>query len=127
MSRLAWDGTAELVSGDQIHRRERGQRKSVHFPFLADHEQDWLPYPVDPYSAISYDYILHVHCIPIIVQLVGVGKERRIDWFMVIPEKGAPDTRTILGLLAVCWWTLGVKRHRHAIADPITRDCPDGG
>ena len=25
-----------------------------HFPFSADHEQDWQPYPVDQYSAI-YD------------------------------------------------------------------------
>ena len=22
----------------------------IHFPSLADHEQDWQPYPVDPYS-----------------------------------------------------------------------------
>ena len=50
MSRLTRDGTtAELVSRDQILRRERGQR-NIHFICSADHEQDWQPYPVDPYS-----------------------------------------------------------------------------
>ena len=48
-SRLTWDGTAEPVSRDQILRRERGQG-NIHFPSSADHEQDWQPYPVDPYS-----------------------------------------------------------------------------
>ena len=27
-----------------------------HFPCSADHEQDWQPYPVDPYSAICDDH-----------------------------------------------------------------------
>ena len=40
ISRLAWDGTAEPVSRDQILRRERGQGKNI-FPCSADHEQDW--------------------------------------------------------------------------------------
>ena len=48
MSRLTRDGTAETVSRDQILRREWGQG-NIHFPCLADHEQDWQPYPVDPY------------------------------------------------------------------------------
>ena len=26
------------------------------FPYSADHEQDWQPYPVDPYSAESADH-----------------------------------------------------------------------
>ena len=43
------------VSRDQILRRERGQ-ENVYFLFSADHEQDWQPYPVDPYSAISDDH-----------------------------------------------------------------------
>ena len=43
--RLTRDGTAEPVSRDQILRRERGQR-NITFPCLADHEQDWQPYPV---------------------------------------------------------------------------------
>ena len=55
MSRLTRDGTAEPVSRDQILRHARGQGK-VHFPCSADHEQDWQPYPVDPYSAICDDH-----------------------------------------------------------------------
>ena len=52
MSRLTRDGTAEPVSQDQILRHARGQG-NINFPCSADHEQDWQPYPVDPYSAIS--------------------------------------------------------------------------
>ena len=54
------DGTAEPVSPDQILRHVRGQGY-INFPCSADHEQDWQPYPVDPYSAICDDhtYILY--------------------------------------------------------------------
>ena len=55
MSRLTRDGTAEPVSRDQILRHARGQG-NIHFPCSADHEQDWQPYPVDPYSAICDDH-----------------------------------------------------------------------
>ena len=55
MSRLTRDGTAEPVSRDQILRYARGQG-NIHFPCSADHEQDWQPYPVDPYSAICDDH-----------------------------------------------------------------------
>ena len=55
MSRLTRDGTAEPVSRDQILRHARGQG-NVHFPCSTDHEQDWQPYPVDPYSAICDDH-----------------------------------------------------------------------
>ena len=55
MSRLTRDGTAEPVSRDQILRCERGQG-NINFPCSADHEQDWQPFPVDPYSAICDDH-----------------------------------------------------------------------
>ena len=55
MSRLTRDGMAEPVSRDQILRHVRGQG-NIRFPCSADHEQDWQPYPVDPYSAICDDY-----------------------------------------------------------------------
>ena len=55
MSTLTRDGTAEPVSRDQILRRERGNG-NTNFPCSADHEQDWQPYPVDPYSAICDDH-----------------------------------------------------------------------
>ena len=55
MSRLTRDGTAEPVSRDQILRHARGQG-NINFPCSVDHEQDWQPYPVDPYSAICDDH-----------------------------------------------------------------------
>ena len=61
MTRLARDGSVEPVSRDQILRREREQGNIV-FPCSADHEQDWQPYPVDPYSSyaepVSRDQVL---------------------------------------------------------------------
>ena len=57
MSRLMRYGTAEPVSRDQTLRHVRGQRNII-FLFSADHEQDWQPYPVDPYSAI---YVMTIH------------------------------------------------------------------
>ena len=55
MSRLTRNGTAEPVSRDQIFRHARGQG-NIYFPCSADHEQDWQPYPVDPYSTICDDH-----------------------------------------------------------------------
>ena len=73
MSRLTRDGPAEPVSRDQILRHARGQG-NIYFPCSADREQDWQPYPVDPYSAICdahicvtiiYTYITHdILCSP---------------------------------------------------------------
>ena len=51
MSRLTRDGTDEPVSRDQILKRERGQGNIT---CLADHVQDWQPYPVDPYSCYMW-------------------------------------------------------------------------
>ena len=61
MSRLTRDGTAEPVSRDQILRHARGQGNII-FPCSADHEQDWQPYPVDPYSAICDDHTHTSRC-----------------------------------------------------------------
>ena len=55
MSKLTWNGTAEFVLRNQNLRRERGQR-NIHFPYSADYEQDWQPYPVDPYHAICDEH-----------------------------------------------------------------------
>ena len=61
MSRLTRDGTAEPVLRDQTlrHVREQGDN---HFPCSADHEKDWQPYPVYPYSAICDDHA-HIHTV----------------------------------------------------------------
>ena len=49
MSRPTRDGTgAEPVARDQVLRHARGQG-NINFHCSADHEQDWQPYPVDPY------------------------------------------------------------------------------
>ena len=58
MSRLTRDGTAEPVLRDL--RRKRRQ-ESTQFPCSADDEQNWQPYPVDPYFYMCdqiYIYIL---------------------------------------------------------------------
>ena len=66
MSGLTRDGTVEPVLQDQIILgREQGQGNMI-FPSSADHEQNWQPYPVDPYSAIICDdhaYILDIFCL----------------------------------------------------------------
>ena len=56
MSRLTRDGTAEPVSRDQILRRVLRGQGNINFPCSADHEQDWQPHSVDPYSAICDDH-----------------------------------------------------------------------
>ena len=56
MSRLTRDGTAEPVSRDQILRHARGQGNIIFPVQLTTTEQDWQPYPVDPYSAICDDH-----------------------------------------------------------------------
>ena len=52
------DGTAEPILRDQILRRERAQG-NINFPRSADHEQDWQPYPIDPYSAKCDDHTIY--------------------------------------------------------------------
>ena len=49
------DGTAGHVSRSQILRRERGQ-ENKHVPRWANDKQDWQPYPVAPYSTLSYGH-----------------------------------------------------------------------
>ena len=58
MSRLTRDGTAEPVSRDRISDTN-ADREIFDFSCSADHEQDWQPYPVDPYSCYMCD---HTYC-----------------------------------------------------------------
>ena len=73
MSRLTRDGTAEPVSRDQIlrHASEQG---NINFPCSADHEQDWQPSPVDPYSAICDD---HTYIYTYILELIHLVRIHR--------------------------------------------------
>ena len=73
MSRLTRDGTAEPVSRDQILRHVRGQG-NIHFPCAADHEQDWHPYPVDPYSAICDDHTYICNCPAVASSKPGISR-----------------------------------------------------
>ena len=79
MSRLTRDGTAEPVSRDHILRHARGQG-NINFPRSADHEQDWQPYPVDPYSATVYVTTIHtyIHTLLLLLLLFVVSHIQRI-------------------------------------------------
>ena len=58
------------VSRDQILRRKRGER-NIHFPSSVDHEQDWQPYQVDPYSKCDDHAYSHI-------SLYGVMGSRKV-------------------------------------------------
>ena len=52
--------SAEPVSRDQIFRGANGDMEK-HFSCAVDHEQDWQPYPVDPYAAGSLTTHTYIH------------------------------------------------------------------
>ena len=56
MYRLTRNGTAEPFSRDQTLRHEQRGQGNIDFPCSADHEQDWQPYPVDPYFCYTCDH-----------------------------------------------------------------------
>ena len=76
MSRLTRDRTAEPVSRDQILRHVRGQR-NINVPCSADHEQDWQPYPADPYSAICDDHT-YIHTYKVLRAQVRIVQVERM-------------------------------------------------
>ena len=92
MSRLTRDGTAEPVSRDQILRHARGQENII-FPCSADHEQDWQPYPVDPYSAI-YVMTIHTYILRYIIFYIGAVSVIVLD--VVYKLRVAPSCRAVL-------------------------------
>ena len=49
------DCRIRLARPNSQAREQRGQG-NINFPCSADHEQDWQPYPVDPYSC----YLLYM-------------------------------------------------------------------
>ena len=60
MSRLTRDVTAEPVLRGQIIR-PNGDREMLIFPVQLTTSRIWQPYPADPYSAISDDYLFIYH------------------------------------------------------------------
>ena len=95
MSRLTRDGTAEPVSRDQILRHAQGQG-NVNFPCSADHEQDWQPYPVDPYSAICDDHTyIHTYCIlTTLIAMQGHHTKTETMHECIIKQGGSNKTST---------------------------------
>ena len=106
MSRLTRDGTAELVLRDQILRRERGQG-NIDFPCSADDEQDWQPYPVNPYSCCICDHASTTHT---------TGMRRRV-------ARVLSAARTFPPLAGGC--SEGMDAFRYFFYKP-TIDCPYG-
>ena len=97
----------QLVSRDQSLRRERGHG-NIHFPCTADHEQDWQPYPVDPYSPKCDDHTYSLGYIRILTVTARVAllsspvrptnEGPRIQQIIVPMEK--PENTTIRPLEA---------------------------
>ena len=75
MNGLTRDRTTEPVSRDQILRREQEQG-STRFPCSADREDNWQPYPVDPYSVESDDD--HIYILIVGEPLFLVGSLNRL-------------------------------------------------
>ena len=91
MGRLMRDGTAEPVSRDQILRHAPGPG-NINFPCSADHEQDWQPYPVDPYSAICDDHTyIHTYVPP---------WEGQCEWYRMTRMTG-PDCAVMCNLINI--------------------------
>ena len=59
-SRLRRGGRADPSRETKFLRRVRGQG-NINFPCSAYHEQDWQPYPVDPYSCYMYVMTIHTY------------------------------------------------------------------
>ena len=108
MSRLTRDGTAEPVSRDQILRRERTKfsganergQGNIHFPCSADHEQDWQPYLVDPYSCYIFFALLYWCSLS---QRLTVRCPPPSDWWGVLSDSRTVSTvRVVLTLGLPC-------------------------
>ena len=102
MSRLTRDGTAEPVSRDQILRHARGQGNVI-FPCSADHEQDWQPYPVDPYlvpGTLLYVMTIHtyIHTTVSYVIYVFILAQHRVLYWGTWPRRKTSVVRVTTAL-----------------------------
>ena len=80
-------GRLRRLTQDQILRHKREQRKK-RFSCSADHEQDWQPYPVDPYSAISDDHS-YVHKLQQLFEFKATWRRRCGHWVVGLKRDGA--------------------------------------
>ena len=99
------DCQSKPVSRNQILMRERRQG-NVHFPCSADQEQDWQPYPADPYSCYVCDHTLSSGCtMQCSLSAVGVTRIDYIPAGYVIQKKRLSslcllkNIRLLIGLL----------------------------
>ena len=78
MSRLTRDGTAEPVSRDKFSGASGDRGILFYFPCSADHEQDWEPYPVDPFCCYMCDHadIEHKRSFPLAITARSVGTKK---------------------------------------------------
>ena len=90
------DGGTRLARPNSQARTGTGE---YYFPCSADHEQDWQPYPVDPYSAICDDHTYIHTYIPFILddRFVDVPAGVTQDFFW--PSKCVSSPLLIVGNL----------------------------
>ena len=74
MRRLTRDRTAEPVARETKISGANGDReKMLFFSDSAGHEQDWQPYPFDPYSATRDGHIyIYIHTANVVILPVVV-------------------------------------------------------
>ena len=117
MSRLTRNGTAEPVSRDQILRHARGQG-NIHFPCSAEHEQDWQPYPVDPYSAICHDHT-YINTYIVDPMLLPSGNPIKCHDEFLSLQPMFPPKRLLSGLLPVIQDSLNSRRLQRTLSDVL--------
>ena len=133
MNRLTRDGTAEPVE-TKFSGANRGQG-NIDFPCSADHEQDWQPYPVDPYSAIRDDhtYTLPSPCYSTVAWARPgrygrwLGWERMyitIDTTGIVPAGGLKNTLFFLFFVCISLMADGPQHARLPIPPTATLPLP---
>ena len=110
-SGLRQDGTAEPVPRDQLCRRERGQGKH-HFPLLSDHEHEWQPCLVHPYSPECADHAYiqspRYGSSPRFLQQYrhkkgGFISPEKVMWYAVLAFLGSGTTRRWVASFGWVW------------------------
>ena len=79
MGRLRRDGIDYRTRLARPNSQARTRTGNINFPCSADHEQDWQPYPVDPYSCYMCDH--------------NVGEKRTVNLYTYITRyAGTPES-----------------------------------
>ena len=95
----------------------RGQG-NIHFSCSADHEQDWQPYPVDPYSAICDDHT-YIHTRYKLQQTAFSGVlKKKSPFFRPIQNKITQVVRVIVYNSSSMYFQLLIPPKRFDIFPP---------